>query len=179
MLRHLCRPDTFVMHIVFWFFFSTTGAFKNDCWLFWVLPLLKVWCSHTNFILGARYIGGDGALLLFGAQLPLPTALVGAYRWPVHGGRSLILWRKRQHTTKRDTVTVCAPDKEESGSILIYYPHSFRGFSGVCLWSLGVNVLGIYFVTAACLMIPLSKCVCSSIQEKIALMSRQTGTYAT
>lgn len=160
---------------------SPTAASKNHKTLLGVAitDTLSWRCSRTDLILGARDIGGDGALLLFGAHLPLPTALVGAYRWPVHGGRSLILWERRQRKTKRDTVTVCAPDKEGSWSLLIYYPHSFRGFSGVCLWSLGVNELGIYFVIAACLMIPLSKCVRSSIQEKIALMSRQAGAYST
>ena len=71
-------------------------------------------CYHTNLIFGASDIGGDGAFLLFGAHLP-PTALVGAHRWHVHGGCSLILWRRRQHTTKLDTVTACAPDWKGAG----------------------------------------------------------------
>ena len=101
---------------------------------------------RTNLVFGASNIGCDGAFLLFGAHLPLPTALVGAHRWPVHGGRSLILWRRRrrrQHTTKLDTVTACALDWEGSKRIVIYFPHFYRGFSGVCLWSQGVNELGV------------------------------------
>lgn len=46
---------------------------------------------RTNLIFGAGDIGGDSAFLLFGAHFPLSTALVRAHRWPVHGGRSLIL----------------------------------------------------------------------------------------
>lgn len=85
---------------------------------------------RTNLIFGAGDIGGDTAFLLFGAHLPLPTALIGAHRWPVHGGRSLILWRRRRHRTKLDTVTACAPDWKGSRSVLIYFPYSCRGFSG-------------------------------------------------
>lgn len=65
---------------------------------------------NTNFIFCASDVSGNGAFFLFGVHLPLPAALVGAHRWPVHGGRSLILWRRRKHTTRLDTVTACAPD---------------------------------------------------------------------
>lgn len=46
---------------------------------------------RTDLILGASDVGADGSFLLFGARFPLPSVQVGAYRWPVHGGRSLIL----------------------------------------------------------------------------------------
>lgn len=55
-------------------------------------------CCRTDFILGSSHVGGDGAFLLLGAHLPLPAALGGAYRWHAHGGRSLILWRRRQRS---------------------------------------------------------------------------------
>lgn len=70
---------------------------------------MEVNCN-TNLIFCAGDVGGDSAFLLFAVHLPLPTALVGAHRWPVHGGRSLILWRRRKHARRLDTVTACAPD---------------------------------------------------------------------
>lgn len=51
---------------------------------------------RTDLILGSSHIGVDGAFLLLGVHLPLPAALGGACRWHTHGGRSLILWGRRQ-----------------------------------------------------------------------------------
>lgn len=136
-------------------------------------------CHRTDLILGSSHIGGDSAFLLLGAHLPLPAALGGAYRWHAHGGRSLILWRRRQHTAKRNAVTVCAPQEEAGLGVgrKEYYPHLFRGFSEFCLWRCAVNELGVYSVMTACITICLSKYVCVRAAEKTELMSRRAGGH--
>lgn len=64
---------------------------------------------HTDLIFGASDIGADGAFFLLRVHLPLPAALVQAHRWPVHGGRSLILWRTKQaHNKTRYSHSLCS-----------------------------------------------------------------------
>lgn len=85
---------------------------------FCILSSIMTFRKHfycTNLIFGASNIGTDSAFLLFAVHFPFPSALVGAHRWHVHGGRSLILWRRRQHSTRLDTVTACASEREGAG----------------------------------------------------------------
>lgn len=120
-------------------------TFLNCCCSCYMKSLYKLQLDlglHTNLIFGASDIGGDSTLLLFASHLPLSTAMVGAHRWPVHGGCSVILWRRRQHISKGDIHSL---HTKLWGSRLMYFLHFCRGFSGVCLWSYCVNQLAVLF----------------------------------
>lgn len=103
-------------------------------------------------------------------HLPLPAALVGAHRWAVHGGRSLILWRRESVQTRLDTVTVCAPEQGRNRS-LMYFSYYFRGFREVCLW--WKNVSGLFILPGGAPYIIvlklLCRCVCMTVCAQLYL----------
>lgn len=117
---------------------------------------MEVKCN-TYLVFCASNIGSDGAFLLLGMHFPLPAALVGTHRWAVHGGRSLILWRRESIQTRLDTVTACAPEQERNRS-LMYFPYYFRGFRGVCLW--WKNVSGLFILPSGVPYIIVLKLLC-------------------